>query len=86
MTQAECKEVFALLSQYMDGELPADLCSKFDRHIEDCPPCVEFLESLKKASRLCKQGEVLREDPGALPERTRQEILDAYRRFKSTLP
>ena len=49
MTVSECKEVFARLSEYLDQELPGDLCERIDRHISGCPPCVEFVDSLKKS-------------------------------------
>lgn len=51
----ECGDVFALLSQYLDGELPDDLCARIGAHIEDCAPCVEFVESLRRARTLCRQ-------------------------------
>ncbi|MBM3810239.1 MAG: zf-HC2 domain-containing protein [Acidimicrobiia bacterium] len=80
MTKAECKEVFALLSQYLDGELPEDVCEQMDRHIGDCPPCVEFLASLKKTAALCRQMEV-EEKPPELAEEARASLVEAYRRF-----
>jgi anti-sigma factor RsiW len=50
----ECKEVFALLSEYLDQNLSAEECEVVRRHIEDCAPCVEFLESLKGSIGLCR--------------------------------
>jgi anti-sigma factor RsiW len=49
MTEKECQSVFAMLSAYLDQELPAGTCDELDRHIQDCAPCVEFLESLRKS-------------------------------------
>ncbi|NWF85135.1 MAG: zf-HC2 domain-containing protein [Bryobacteraceae bacterium] len=43
-----CLEVFARLSEYLDGELPPEECAAVEAHIADCPPCVEFLENLKR--------------------------------------
>lgn len=54
MTASECGDVFALLSEYLDGELPDDLSARIGRHIEDCVPCVEFVASLRRARELCK--------------------------------
>lgn len=51
----DCGDVFARLSEYLDGELPGDLCARIGAHIEDCAPCVEFLESLRRARLLCRQ-------------------------------
>jgi len=43
-----CLEIFARLSEYIDGELsPAD-CAAIEKHLADCPPCIEFLRTLKQ--------------------------------------
>jgi anti-sigma factor RsiW len=41
-------EVFARLSEFIDGELPEMDCAEIEAHIADCPPCIDFLNSLKK--------------------------------------
>ena len=43
-----CLEVFARLSEFIDGELPEMDCAEIEAHIADCPPCIDFLNSLKK--------------------------------------
>lgn len=50
----ECKEIFAALSEYIDGELPPGLCEQIESHIGDCPPCIEFVESLRKTLALTR--------------------------------
>ncbi len=57
-----CRQIFALLSEYLDAELPPDLCEKLSGHIEGCAPCVEFVESLRKSVDLCREFK-----PDALP-------------------
>ena len=42
----ECKEIFAQLSAYLDLEIPPDACRQMEEHFKDCPPCIEFVESL----------------------------------------
>ena len=80
MKSSECSELFALLSQYLDQELPDDICRQIDTHVSDCPPCVEFIESLKKTIGLCHyfQSENL---PNPLPASARDELLTAYRKM-----
>ncbi|MGB9605889.1 MAG: anti-sigma factor family protein [Bryobacteraceae bacterium] len=58
----ECRQIFALLSQYLDAELPAETCDQIEAHLKDCPPCLEFLDSLRKTVELCRRFE-----PGDLP-------------------
>ncbi len=72
----ECGAIFAKLSEYLDGELPADLCEEMREHIEDCAPCVEFVESLRRSVALCKSAPV--GSPGALSASLREELLRAY--------
>jgi anti-sigma factor RsiW len=42
-----CRDVIGLLSEYMDGGLSPAEIRKVEAHFADCPPCVEFLASLK---------------------------------------
>lgn len=78
MTPEECKAVFEQLSDYIDGELPAGACEEIERHISDCPPCVSFVESLRKsvgAFRNYKPGE----QAPPLEEDAKQRLAQAYR-------
>ncbi len=84
MTTTECKQVFDLLSDYLDGELPPGLCDRIATHIERCPPCIEFVESLRRTVELCRQSRAL-EKPGPLPEALREELLAAYKRLGNDL-
>lgn len=78
MTTMECREIFAQLSEYLDGELPPDVCEQISEHIEDCPPCVEFVESLKKTVGLCKGMAVESEAaPRPLPEDLKARLMAA---------
>jgi anti-sigma factor RsiW len=49
----ECRAIFAALSEFVDGTLPARNCRELRRHLSGCKPCVEYLESLKTTIRLC---------------------------------
>jgi hypothetical protein len=51
----KCKEVFALLSEYLNPELPPDACQEVELHLNGCPPCIEFADSLRKTVELCRQ-------------------------------
>lgn len=80
----KCKEVFSLLSEYLNLELPPDACRRIETHLAHCPPCIEFVESLRKTVELCRHYQ-----PGALPEpigeQAREQLLDAYQRMLKTL-
>jgi predicted anti-sigma-YlaC factor YlaD len=80
VTISECKQVFALLSEYLDQELSPGICEQISAHIQNCPPCVEFVESLRKTTELCRQVQ-LPEQPAPLPDPVRREILAAWRKL-----
>lgn len=44
---ASCRELFDLLSAYLDGDLDAERCCALRDHVKDCAPCVAYLESLR---------------------------------------
>ena len=75
----ECRELFALLSEYLDGELPADSCEHIRAHIAGCPPCVEFVNSLRRSVELL-HGHRSAATPPPLPEQLRNALRAAYRR------
>jgi anti-sigma factor RsiW len=77
MKPSECREIFALLSEYLDRELPEEICREIDAHIAGCPPCVAFVESLRKTVELCRQAKSLAA-PDPLPEPARRQLLAAY--------
>ena len=49
-----CREMFAALSDYVDGELSDELCEKIEGHMGGCKPCETFLESLRETVKRCK--------------------------------
>lgn len=74
----DCKAIFAALSEYLDMELPPDACEKIEAHLAGCPPCVGFVESLRKTVELCRQYQPA-EVPEPVSRQLRQQLLDAYR-------
>ncbi|MCX6621847.1 MAG: zf-HC2 domain-containing protein [Acidobacteria bacterium] len=75
----ECREIFELLSEYLDEHLSPEECERVRRHIDDCGPCVDFLESLRRSVALCHEcGPV--EKPSPLPAGVRERLLEVYRR------
>jgi RNA polymerase sigma-70 factor (ECF subfamily) len=76
----KCKEVFSLLSEYLNLELPPDACREMEAHIAACPPCIEFAESLRKTVELCRRYQPA-ELPAALGKSAREQLLAAYERM-----
>ncbi len=80
----KCKEVFSLLSGYLDLELPPEACHQIEAHLAECPPCIEFAESLRKTIELCRQYQPA-ELPGPIGANAREQLLEAYQRMVNRL-
>lgn len=50
----ECRELFARLSEYLDGDLSVSLCETFRAHLEACRPCDAFTATLRRTIELCR--------------------------------
>jgi anti-sigma factor RsiW len=84
MTHAEdCRELFAQLSEYLDEELTPEARREMEEHLCDCPPCVEFLGSLRRTIDLCRQFE-LGGSPQPLSREAKQQLLAAFQRMLAT--
>jgi len=75
-----CQEVFALLSDYLNLELPPEACREIEAHIAGCPPCVEFADSLRKTVELCRKYQP-RELPAPVGQEAKAELVEAYRKM-----
>ena len=80
MHDQRCKDVFAMLSEYLDLELPPDACREIETHMAGCPPCIEFAESLRRTIELCRTYRP-EEMPGPISDGAREELMAAYRRM-----
>lgn len=72
-----CREIFASVSEYLDGELPPDTCRELESHLDECPSCVEFVQSLRRTVDLCRPY-APSELPPPLRETARQQLREAY--------
>ena len=43
-----CKALLGSLSEYIDGELPSDLCREIEKHLEGCDNCRVVLNTTKR--------------------------------------
>lgn len=64
------QEMFARLSEFLDGELAEELRREMRSHLGGCGPCDAFCRSLRRTVELCRQ---LPRDP--LPEEVLRELL-----------
>ena len=76
---AECREMFANLSEYLDGRIEPGTCEQMRAHIEGCPACVAFLKDLRAAIDRCRSFAV--ECDPEVAQRMRALMTEEYLRL-----
>lgn len=76
---ADCRKLFAGLSEYIDGRLDNLRCERIRKHLQDCPPCIAFINDLNRAIERCRNYEV--ECDPRVSTQLRQLLLQEYVRF-----
>jgi len=61
-----CREVRALLSSYLDGEVDDAIRCSIDAHLAGCASCKSEFEAISKTVRMIRKLRDL--DPGTKPE------------------
>lgn len=75
----ECRELFANLSEYLDGRVESPSCDRMRAHIEACPACVAFLRELRSAIDRCRSLEMPCD--AAVAQRLRAILTQEYLRM-----
>ncbi|MBE0429766.1 MAG: zf-HC2 domain-containing protein [Thermoleophilia bacterium] len=44
----DCGEIFEGLSEYLDDDLPEEICREIRRHLDDCHNCQVVVNTLKR--------------------------------------
>lgn len=75
----ECTEIVAMLSEYLDRDLPPETCSAIEAHLRSCSSCHNAAESLQTTVELCRRFRS--EDlPAPLRPEKEQELRGAFER------
>jgi anti-sigma factor (TIGR02949 family) len=45
--ELQCVAVVELVTDYLEGALPAAQAERLERHLDTCPGCAEYLEQLR---------------------------------------
>jgi RNA polymerase sigma-70 factor (ECF subfamily) len=48
----DCSRIVTLLSDYLDGRLPSDICSDLEQHLRGCPECTAFVGTFRSTVSL----------------------------------
>ncbi|MBI4827740.1 MAG: zf-HC2 domain-containing protein [Nitrospinae bacterium] len=53
-----CLDILEKIGDYVDKELDPTLCVEIEKHLEDCDPCVAFVNTLKKTVELFNRAKI----------------------------
>ncbi len=67
-----CKEFLSELTDYLDEDLAAEIKSKLDRHITECPNCWVICDTTKKTIEVYKGMEAC-----AIPPAVHEKLIAA---------
>ena len=77
--QLSCQELVELVTSYLEDALPADDREQFDRHLETCDGCGEYVEQMRATIALT--GELR---PADLTPEAEEALLAAFRNWKAS--
>lgn len=72
-----CREMVELITSYLEGRLPPEDNYRFERHLEVCPNCTEYLKQMRLT--IAAAGRVSTED---LSAQERDELLELFRDWR----
>lgn len=70
-----CREFVEFLMAYLEAELPDDVASRFREHLDECPPCVTYLDTYRETVRLGR--EICADPEGPVPENVPEALVNA---------
>jgi anti-sigma factor RsiW len=72
-----CQELVELVTEYLEGELPARERERFERHLGECPYCTSYLDQMRITIRTLGRLE----EESLSPE-AKDALLTAFRDWK----
>jgi anti-sigma factor RsiW len=64
-----CQQMLGSLSDYIDGQLQAELCAEIEQHIKECDNCRVVVNTLRKTVELYQQTPAHTDLPEPVRER-----------------
>jgi anti-sigma factor RsiW len=73
-----CRELVELVTDYLDGALPASHRVRFEEHLVYCPGCLHYLDQMRDTIRLT--GALTEE---TMPDGARDRFLATFRSWRA---
>jgi anti-sigma factor RsiW len=75
--EMSCRELVEVITEYLEGTLPAEDRARFDAHIADCDGCTNYLDQMRQTIRAL--GHL---PPESLSPEAERALLDAFRDWR----
>jgi anti-sigma factor RsiW len=72
-----CRELVEVITEYLEGALPAEDRARFDAHIAACDGCTAYLDQMRQTIRAL--GHL---PPESLSPEAERALLDAFRGWR----
>jgi anti-sigma factor RsiW len=72
-----CQEVVELVTEYLEGALPAAEAARFEEHLELCDGCDRYVDQIR--TTIASVGHASDDD---LPPEMRERLLGAFQEWK----
>ena len=73
----DCNELVELITDYIEGDLPAEDVKRLGEHLAECPGCQSYLEQMKQVIRTTGRLEEQH-----IPSEAKEELLQIFREWK----
>ena len=68
----QCKQLLGNLSDYIDGDLQAELCAELEQHLQGCDNCRIVVNTLRKTVELYRETN----EQVVLPDDVRERLFN----------
>lgn len=75
--EMSCRDLVELVSDYLEGALPAPERARFESHLAGCEPCRTYIEQVRQT--IAAAGRLTEE---SLKPHVREQLLEAFRGWK----
>lgn len=80
-TELTCQELVELVTDYLEGALPAAERARFEEHLAKCTGCRNYLAQMRMT--ISSLGRLSEE---AIPTQARDDLLGVFRNWKKAKP
>jgi anti-sigma factor RsiW len=74
-----CRQAVELMTDYIEGALPAHERARLEAHLAECPHCTEYLAQIRDV--IAAAGHL---EPDDLPPETVDDLVALYRTWRSS--